>query len=116
MGLHNFHDLSVWQKGMGLTLGIYQFSTRLPHFERFGLCSQMQRAAVSIVSNIAEGSGRLTHNEFRHFCGMAYGSAAELETQLLLANKIYNLTDSKTNALLEEVQKMLHSLITSLEK
>ena len=81
----SYRDLVVWQKAMTLVSSVYQLTRSFPDFERFGLTSQIQRAAVSIPSNIAEGQGRLATKEFRQFLGIARGSLKELETQLLIS-------------------------------
>ncbi|WP_290764275.1 four helix bundle protein [Fibrobacter sp. UBA4297] len=109
----SFKDLVVWQKAMDLSVVIYQMTKTFPKDEMFGLTSQMRRAAVSIASNIAEGEGRKSKKEFAHFLGIALGSKAELETQMLLCEKIGLVTkDDSVNALslLDEVGKMLASL------
>lgn len=80
----HYKDLRIWQKGMGLTKTIYRLTARFPSEEKFGLVSQMRRAAVSIPSNIAEGQARRGTREFVQFLSLASGSLAELETQLLL--------------------------------
>jgi len=84
MAVSNYRDLIVWQKAMDLTVEIYRIAKKLPKEELFSLSDQMRRAAVSIPSNIAEGNGRQTKGEFQHFLRIAKGSAAELETQLLI--------------------------------
>jgi four helix bundle protein len=81
----SYKDLLVWQKGMALAKGIYGITRLSPDEEKFGLVSQMRRAAVSIPSNIAEGQARHTTKEFIQFISHAEGSVAELETQLMLA-------------------------------
>ena len=81
----SFKDLLVWQKGMVLAKGIYEITRPFPDHEKFGLVSQMRRAAVSIPSNIAEGQAPHTTKEFIQFISYAEGSVAELETQLMLA-------------------------------
>ena len=83
-----FKDLLVWQKGMALAKNIYGITQAFPDHERFGLVSQMRRAAVSIPSNLAEGQARHTTKEFIQFIYHAEGSLAELETQLILANDL----------------------------
>ena len=93
---------------------IYSFTNKLPADERFGLISQIRRCAVSIPSNISEGAKRSTDKDFRNFINFASGSSAELETQLLLSEQIYNLKDDDVNRLLVEIQKMLESLIKKL--
>lgn len=84
----DFKDLVVWKKAMALAKKIYELTARYPAAEKFGMASQMRRAAVSAPSNIAEGQGRRGPGEFPHFLAMARGSLAELETQLLLAAEV----------------------------
>ncbi|WP_345117504.1 four helix bundle protein [Hymenobacter algoricola] len=89
--MHQYKELKVWQKAMSITKLTYRLCAGFPDNERFGLVSQMRRAAVSMPSNIAEGAGRNSRLEFRQFLAIANGSAYELETQLLLANSFgYN--------------------------
>src|ERR1041385_7695241 len=107
MALLNFKELIVWQKSMDLAKAVYSLSKKLPSDERFGLVAQMQRSAISIPSNIAEGNKRGTARGYAHFLNTAGGSAAELETQLLLARNIYDLIVDKELAILIEIQKML---------
>lgn len=98
---------------------IYSATTDFPREERFGLTSQMRRAAVSIASNIAEGQGRLSANEFRQFLGIARGSLRELETQLLIAADLAYLPRQASDrcvALMDEVSRMLNALITSISR
>jgi len=84
----NHKDLDVWKKGMDLVEIVYSFTTDFPDNERYGLISQMRRAAVSIPSNIAEGAARKSNKEFLQFIAIALGSLAELETQYLIALKL----------------------------
>ena len=108
-----FQHLLVWQRGMEITKRTYELVRQLPKEEMFGLTSQMRRCAVSIPSNIAEGAKR-GKKEFAHFLRIANGSAAELETQLLLSQELYNLD---TNSILDELtvlQKMIESLLRKL--
>jgi four helix bundle protein len=112
-------DLIVWQRALELCTAIYKTTARFPGEEKFGLVSQMRRAAVSIPSNIAEGHGRLTTSEYRHFLGIARGSLKELETQILIAHRLGYLGESATNAcraLAGEVSRMLSTLITALQR
>lgn len=111
-------DLVVWQKAVKLTLIVYQVTETFPPREMYGLSSQMRRAAVSVASNIAEGRSRRTKKDFVHFLHMAYGSASELETQLLIAKQLRFCNEKgfeETNALLSEVSKMLRVMIEKLE-
>ena len=83
--MHNFKELIVWQKSRSLVKDVYKLTQTFPSDEKFGLTQQIRRATVSIPSNIAEGSGRGTNNDFLHFIDIANGSAFEVETQLYLA-------------------------------
>jgi len=111
-------DLVVWQKAVSLSLITYKLTKNFPQSEMYALSSQMRRAAVSIASNIAEGRSRRTRKDFQHFLHMAYGSAAELETQLLIAKQLSFCSESQfqeNNSLLSEVSKMLRAMIQKLE-
>jgi four helix bundle protein len=116
-------DLVVWQRAIELTVCIYRLTRLLPKDELYGLVSQMRRASVSVASNIAEGRGRLSPAEFRHFLGLAQGSLFELKTQLVVAKKLgFGNQESITEAesLAGEVSKMLtffiHTLRTGTNK
>jgi four helix bundle protein len=115
----SYRDLLVWQKAMLLVSAVYKLARTFPDSERFGLTSQMQRAAVSIPSNIAEGQGRLATKEFRRFLGIAQGSLRELETQLLISIDLGYASSSQANACLEladEIGRMLSALIKALDR
>jgi four helix bundle protein len=113
----DFHDLTVWQRAIDLTVCIYKLTQRFPKEETYGLTSQLRRASVSIASNIAEGRGRLNPGEFRQFLGIALGSAFEVQTQLLVARRL-ELGNEKAigeaTALCDEVSKMLTAFIQKL--
>lgn len=116
MALNSFKELHVWQRSMDLVDLVYDDVTaRLPITERYALADQLRRAAVSIPSNIAEGSKRGTRADFRQFCRIALGSAAEVETQLLIVQRRYShiQTDRSLNEVLD-IQKMLTKLVASL--
>jgi four helix bundle protein len=114
-GIRSFKDLAVWQRAMDLTVEIYKLTRALPDTERYGLVSQMRRCAVSIPSNIAEGKRRGTRNDFVQFLRIADGSASELETQLLLAQKLFTVKGADTaGQLLGEVQRMLGGMLKKL--
>ncbi|HEY4487284.1 MAG TPA: four helix bundle protein [Candidatus Paceibacterota bacterium] len=109
-------DLIVWQKAVELSVEIYQLTDKFPSREIYGITNQMRRAAVSIPSNIAEGRNRGTRKDYAHFLHIAYGSAAELETQMLISKKIgYAKDTGHPEALLQEVSKMLHVMINKLQ-
>ncbi len=113
----SYKDLIVWKKSCDLVILIYRLTSTFPKEETYGITSQIKKAAVSIPSNIAEGSMRGTRKDFRHFLNISLGSAAELETQLEISKKLlfgekrdYNEID----ALLLEVMKMLYKLSATL--
>ncbi len=112
-----YRDLVVWQKGMALVKRIYQVTRTFPSEERFGLISQMRRAAVSIPSNIAEGQARKSTGEFVQFISNAEGSLAELDTQVELSVDLGLCKPSQTREvceLLSEMKKMLNALRRTL--
>ena len=113
--ISDFKELEVWQKAIDAVVGIYQLSALFPEIEKFGLTNQMRRAAVSIPSNIAEGSARHHPKDFIHFLRIADGSAAEVETQLIIASKLgyIDQCNTLTNDLVV-IRKMLAGLIKSL--
>lgn len=112
MAINSYKDLIVWQKSMTLVKEIYRVTKLMPKTEAYILVSQMLRAAISIVSNIAEGYKRNHRNEYKQFLGIANGSAGELETQILVAKDEYKHIDfTIAEALVIEVQKMLHTMI-----
>lgn len=113
--MQSYKELTVWQRGMELVRAVYLLTKSLPEVEAYGLFSQMRRAAVSIVSNIAEGYRRRSRRDYVRFLCIADGSTAELETQLLLVETIYPIVDVQIAlALNSEVQKTLGSLIRKL--
>ncbi len=113
--MNNFRDLKVWQKSVNLAKIIYDQTAEFPTSERYGLISQMQRAAVSISSNIAEGSGRQTKPDFKHFLSIALGSSYELENQTIIAQRLGYINDIDTLILeIQEIQKMIYSLRSRL--
>lgn len=114
MATHSYKDLKVWQKGMDVVEKVYAIAAVLPTTEKYALADQMKRAAVSIPSNIAEGQKRFGKLEMSHFCSIALGSTAELETQLQLANRLYGLRADETLLIREDISKMLTGLIKAL--
>lgn len=110
-------NLIVWQKSMDLVHEVYSLTSHFPNNELFGLTNQMRRASVSIPSNIAEGRSRGTTQQYRSFLRISYASAAELETQVQIAKRIFSTQDinfQPTEKLLDEVLRMLGTLIHSL--
>jgi len=117
MTVKAYSDLIVWQKAMDMVVSIYKATERFPREEVYGLTSQLRRAAVSVPSNIAEGQGRKSTNEFLHHLSFARGSLMEVETQLLLAERLSYLKPDEITHLLEitnEVGRLLNGLINSL--
>ena len=115
--MSSYKDLRVWQKSFSLCVDVYAITKLFPKEEQYGLTSQIRRSAVSIPSNIAEGSKR-GKKEFFHFLRIAHGSGAELETQLLLAEQFGYIPHSSLLPLmqnLDEVMKMTATLIKKLE-
>jgi four helix bundle protein len=107
----SYKDLVAWQKSMDLVTATYRTTASFPRDELFGLTSQLRRAAVSIPSNIAEGQGRLSEKEFRHFLGQARGSLMEVETQIQIAGNLGYLKKEQTAPLLQscaEVGRILN--------
>lgn len=116
MTTKSFKGLVVWEKSVQVSLKIYKITKSFDKDERFGLVNQMRRCAVSIPSNIAEGSRRGTKKDFAQFLRVADGSAAELETQIIISKELYPSLDfDEINGLLEEVQKMLSTLISKIK-
>lgn len=117
--MHNIKELKIWNKSIELAVQVYELSSKFPSDERFGLTSQVRRCAVSIPSNISEGAGRNTKGEFKQFLGIANGSAYELQTQLIIANKLSFIDEKSTESILDnidEIQKMNYKLQLSLSK
>jgi len=115
--MHNFKKLDIWNKSVELVADIYRLVNTFPQVERFGLVSQMQRAAVSIPANIAEGSAKSSNKDFIRFLEISLGSAYELETELLVSFKL-SYIDSKTYVQfqqnLSELQRMLNGFKDTL--
>ncbi|PTN09908.1 four helix bundle protein [Mangrovibacterium marinum] len=116
--MKDFKKLKVWQHGIDVVVDVYHSSQDFPKEEIYGLTSQMRRAAVSVPSNIAEGSGRNSDKDFGRFLDISLGSAFELETQLIIANKLEFLSNDKFGELVDKVQeeqKMISGLLRSLK-
>lgn len=118
MKLKSHKELIVWQKSIELTILIYELTSKFPKSELYGTVSQMRRAAVSIPSDIAEGYGRKSRKGYHQFISIAYGSALELETQLIITKRLSFASPSdfqKPESVLQEVLKMLDSLTNKLK-
>lgn len=117
--MNNLKDIKIWNKATNLSVDVYHVTSTFPRDERFGLISQARRAAVSIPSNIAEGAGRNSLKEFNNFLGIANGSSYELQTQLVIANKLNLINDEVLESLLlqiEELQKMTYGFQQMVRK
>jgi len=115
--MNQFRKLEVWQKAKSFCTQIYNITDQFPPSQKFGLVNQMQRSAVSIPSNIAEGSGRKTKNDFIHFLNISNGSSFELETQICISKDLNYISEDLERELIDKlhvIQKMLFKLIQSL--
>ena len=119
MAGQNYRDLRAWQLAMDLVVSVYELSARFPADERFGLCAQIRRAAVSVPSNIAEGQGRRSDAEFRHLLAIAHGSLREVETQLIIAGRLGYADPQAISRISEqagEVGRCINGLWNSLDR
>lgn len=110
--MHKYKELKIWQIAITLVTEIYQITSAFPDKERFGLISQINRAAVSIPSNIAEGAGRNSTKEFIHFLSIAHASSYETETQLIISHNLNYITKNELDVLVEKInewQKMSYA-------
>ena len=115
--MNNFRELKVWQRAIDLATIIYSITKSFPDNEKYGLTQQLQRAIISVSSNIAEGSGRQTRADFKHFLSMALGSLYEVESQLVVSYKLEYISKNQLQSTIDEVteiQKMIYSLRSKL--
>lgn len=113
----SYRDLEVWQKSVALVTEIYLLTKNFPSDEKFGLTNQIRRAAVSVPSNIAEGSERKSTQDFIRFVNIAAGSIAEVQTQLIIAeNLCYLKTNDEIKQEIASIQAMLNALRSALQK
>ncbi len=116
--MNSFKELEVWQKAIDLTMDIYQVTEKFPKKEQFVLCSQLNRCVISIPSNIAEGWGRGSIKDYIRFLTIAKASSMELDTQLIIAQKLGYISENMYDNLENKVKSilmMLNKLITSLK-
>ncbi len=116
--MRNFRQLNIWQEGIIIVKLVYEIAELLPDAEKFGLKSQICRSAVSIPSNIAEGSSRTSQLEFKRFLEIAIGSSYELETQLVIIQELSLISKKEIDFIIDKVnkeQKMINSLISKLK-
>ena len=119
MTLGSYHDLIVWQRAIDFVVETYKLTGRFPRTELYGLMAQLQKAVVSIPSNIAEGAGRIHTREFIRHAGIARGSLFEAETQIIVAQRLGYASEDDIKPLLcmvAELGRMLQGLIVSLER
>jgi len=112
--MHNFKELSVWKKARELTKNTYILLKKFPDYEKYSLTSQAQRSCISIASNIAEWAWRESNKEFIQFLNIAFWSAFELETQIILSHDLWYINQSEMEIITEniqEIQKMIYWLI-----
>jgi len=115
--MHNFKELKVWKAGIEVSKTTFQLCRAFPSEEKYGLISQMVRAAISIPSNIAEGCGRKSNKELHHFLNIALGSSFELETQFIIAKEFGYINQETLDATciqITEIQKMIYGFQKSL--
>ncbi len=115
----NYKDLIVWQKAIDLAELTYKLTTGFPKEEIYGITSQMRRCSISIASNIAEGQARSSIPQFKHFLTISKGSIAELQTQLIIAERLKYLSTEQNSvfqALLSDIARLLNGLINSLKE
>ncbi len=115
MQVHNFRELKVWQLSIDIVVDIYKITVEFPNEEKYGLISQIRRCAASIPSNIAEGSGRGSNKDFARFLGIALASSYELETQLIISERLGILSTDSLNLTMEKLQE-IQKIIFSLQK
>ncbi|RPA69887.1 four helix bundle protein [Cyclobacteriaceae bacterium YHN15] len=113
--MHRYKELNVWQKSIDLAVEVYRITEKLPIQEKYGLISQMNKSAVSIPSNIAEGAGRNGKKEFDNFLGIALGSSFELDTQIIISNRLDYINDRDFQQLESELEH-LQNMIVKLKK
>ena len=117
--VNSYKDLEVWQRSMKLVTSIYGITKLFPKEELYALTNQVRRSAISIPSNIAEGRSKKSTRDFMRFISIAYGSTAELETQLMIGNNLGYITFQKLDPILKElnqIARMLNGLSSGLEK
>jgi len=117
--MNQFKKLRAWEESIEISVVIYELTKTFPDNEKFGIISQMRRAAISISSNIAEGAGRNNPGEFYHFLGISLGSAAELESQIIVSQKLNYCDENITTEIIEKlnhIQNMIFKLQQSVKK
>ena len=119
LAMRDFRKYDIWRDAVGFATDVYKLTSTFPKFEIYGLCAQMQRASVSISSNIAEGCSRESEKDFAHFLEMAIGSAFEVESQLLIAKNLGYIDDTQYQDMVSKLspnERQIHALINKLRK
>lgn len=117
--MKNFRNYEVWKDGVAFSAQVYQLTEQFPKKEMHALCDQLQRASVSIPSNVAEGCSRRSQNEFAHYLEISLGSSYEIETQMEIAHILKYVTDEQYDDIIEKVQsieKKLTNLINTIRQ
>ena len=110
--MHNYKEMKIWQKSRALVKVVYEISKSLPKEELYALTSQIRRAAISIPANIAEGAGRGTDRDFRHFLDISRGSLFELDTLLILSNDLGYISESELNPVMENINEIIKMMVS----
>jgi four helix bundle protein len=116
--MHDFKKLKVWQDAIEISIEIYQITDLFPNKEIYGLCSQLNRASVSISANIAEGAGRNSQKDFNHFLSISLGSSYEIETLIIIATRLGYISKAVSDGICKKIdilQKMIYKLQNSLK-
>ena len=119
LAMRDFRKYDIWRDAVGFATDVYKLTSPFPKFEIYGLCDQLQRASVSISSNIAEGCSRESEKDFAHFLEMAIGSAFEVESQLLIAKNLGYIDDTQYQDMVSKLspnERQIHALINKLRK
>ena len=114
--IRNFKDLKIWQESVELVEKIYKITKEFPKEELYSIVNQIRRSAVSLPSNIAEGFMRYHNKEFKQFLFIALASSAELETQLIISNKLKYITEQKLDELSESIDKLNRMIMTLIKR
>lgn len=114
--MHNFKELKIWQDSMGIVEDIYKETGNFPKDEQYGLTSQMRRCSVSVPSNIAEGSGRNSDKDFSRFLSFSLSSSFELETQLIIADRLGFIEKNASERIMEDLSKLQKMLFVFRKK
>jgi len=114
--IKTFRDLDIWNKGILLVEKIYELTESFPSQEKFGLCSQIRRAAVSVPSNVAEGFRRRHKKEFQQFLNISMGSLAEIETQLVISSKLNYISEVEAEDMYEIIDHICRMIVNLMKK